>query len=131
MTDESESDELRLCDDSPTLDKLVCWPADLRVATAMFNLLDECGIDCRKEYDNGLPKIFVATADQAAANAAFKGLIYGLVERDTDVARLLDIIRRLRDFAPPAPHARDRDVAQYAVAIRDAERVLPKKGGAE
>ena len=130
MTDESDNDELRLCDDSPTLDKLVCWPEDPRIVPAMTNLLGECGIDCRTDTEHNTTKVFVAAADQAAANAAFRGLIYGLVERDTDVARLLDIIQRLRDFAPPAPHARDCDAAQYAVAIRDAKQVLRKKGGA-
>ena len=115
----ADADDLRLCDDATTLDRLVCWPEDPRIVPAMTNLLGECGIDCRTETDTA--KVFVSASDQVAANAAFRGLIYGLVERDTDVARLLDIIRRLRDFAPPATHARDRD----------AKQVLRKKGGAE
>ena len=130
MTDESESDELRLCDDAPTLDRLVCWPDDPRIVPAMLELLGECGVDCRTETEHGTTKVFVAASDQVAANAAFKGLIYGLVERDTDVARLLDIIRRLYYFAPPAMHARYRDKSDFESALRDAEQVLPKKGGA-
>ena len=124
------TDDLRLCEDSPTLDKLVCWTTDGEFARMLMELLGEHGVPARAVVEHDGTRVLVATADLTAACAATNGLTYGLIERADEVRQLRDIIQRLYDFAPPAPYAHYRDAAQYAVALRDAERVLPKKGGA-